>query len=388
VSITENNPMTDTHPLLGVPDADLDDLRARLRRTRWAKSWPVAGWQAGTDGEELRRLVDYWASSYDWRTHEAAINAQPSRFADIDGTLVHYLRFDAERGGALPIVLTNGWPSTFLELTELARRLSTPSQYGGNPRDAFTVIVPSIPGFVFSPQPSSLEQALPTHELWHRLMHDELGFDRYGAHGSDLGAGITAWLAQAHPESVIGIHLLDIVGTPLKEGTDLSAEDRTYLNAWAAWSQNEGAFAAEQRTRPLSLAPGLSDSPAGLLAWILEKYRAWSDCDGDLSTRFSDDFLLTQASLYWFTNTISTSFRPYYERAQGLAPKLERVEVPTAIAMFPADVGVPAPRSWVEREYNLTRYTAMPRGGHFAAHEEPELLAGDITAFFRQVGES
>jgi pimeloyl-ACP methyl ester carboxylesterase len=215
-------------------------------------------------------------------------------------------------------------------------------------------------------------------------MHDELGFDRYGAHGGDLGTGITAWLAQAHPESVIGIHLLDVMNTP-HDGSELTAEERTYLNAWAAWSQKEGAFAAQQRTRPLTLAPGLSDSPAGLLAWMLEKYRAWSDCDGDLATRFSDDFLLTQASLYWLTNSISTSFRPCYERAQGLAPALDRVEVPTEVAVFPADLGVPAPRSWVGRRYHLTRYTLMPRGGHFPAHEEPELLAGDITAFFRQV---
>lgn len=298
---------------------------------------------------------------------------------------MHYLRFDAERAGALPLVLSNGWPSTFYELVDLARRLSAPSQYGGDPQDAFTVIVPSIPGFTFSPQLPDLRQGPPTHELWHRLMHDELGFDRYGAHGGDLGAGTTAWLAQAHPESVVGIHLLDIVGTPPDQGAELTAEERGYLDAFAAWSQDEGAFARQQRTRPLTLAQGLSDSPAGLLGWILEKYRAWSDCDGNLSTRFTDDFLLTQASLYWFTNTISTSFIPYYERGQGLVPKLERVDVPTAIAVFPADLGVPAPRSWVERTYNLTRHTHMPRGGHFASHEEPELLAGDITAFFRQV---
>lgn len=384
MSITQETKLTDARPLLAVPDADLNDLRARLRGTRWGRSWPVAEWQAGTDEKELRRLVAYWASGYDWRGQEAAVNALPSRFADIDGTPVHYLRFDAERGGALPIVLTNGWPSTFLELTELARRLSAPSQYGGSPQDAFTVIVPSIPGFTFSPQRPSLERTLPTHELWHRLMHDELGFDRYGAHGGDLGTRITAGLAQAHPESVIGIHLLS-PGPPQADSTDLSAEERGYLDAWAAWSQREGAYAAQQRTRPLSLAPALSDSPAGLLAWILDKYRAWSDCDGDLSTRFSDDFLLTQASLYWFTNTISTSFRPYYERSQGLAPKLERVQVPTAIALFPADLGAPPPRSWVERTYNLARYTVMPRGGHFPAHEEPELLAADITAFFHQV---
>lgn len=380
--------MADAGPVLQVPDADLDDLRARLRGTRWATPWPLPGWQAGTDGAELRRLVDYWASGYDWRTHEATVNALPSRFADIDGTRVHYLRFDAERDGALPIVLTNGWPSTFFELVDVARRLSTPSQHGGDPQDAFTVIVPSIPGFTFSSQPASLDQMLPTHEVWHRLMHDELGFERYGAHGGDLGAGITAWLAQAHPESVVGIHLLDIVATPPDADLEPTAEERAYLSAWAAWSQQEGSFAAQQRTRPLTLAPGLSDSPAGLLAWMLEKYRAWSDCDGVLSTRFSDDFLLTQASLYWFTNTISTSFRPYYERGHGLAPKLERVEVPTAIAVFPADLGFPAPRSWVERKYHLTRYTTMPRGGHFPAVEEPGLLADDITAFFRQVAGS
>jgi pimeloyl-ACP methyl ester carboxylesterase len=378
--------MTAARPVLAVPEAELDDLRARLRHTRWAKPWPVAAWQAGTDGEELKRLVDYWASGYDWRRHEAAINALPSRFADIDGTLVHYLRFDAERDGGLPIVLTNGWPSSFLELIKVARRLSTPSRYGGDPRDAFTVIVPTLPGFGFSPQSASLDPAPPTHELWHRLMHDELGFDRYGAHGSDLGLGITAWLAEAHPESVVGIHLTDVTITPPPDTpADLTAEERTYLGDVAAWSKANGAFAAQHVTRPLTLAPALSDSPAGLLSWMLEKYRAWSDCGGDVSTRFSDDFLLTQASLYWFTNTISTSFRPYYERGHGFAPKLERVEVPTALAVFPADVFAPAPRGWVERRYNLTRYTTMPRDGHFASHEEPELMAEDITAFFREL---
>ncbi|GAA4315440.1 epoxide hydrolase family protein [Actinomadura luteofluorescens] len=182
-------------PVITVPDADLDDLRSRLRRTRWPDTWPVPGWSAGTDPAELRRLTAYWADGYDWRTHEAAINALPSHFADIDGTPVHYLRFDGEHPDALPIVLTHGWPSTVLELVELARRLSAPSHYGGVPADAFTVIVPSLPGFAFSPQRPSLE-AEQTHELWHRLMHDELGFTRYAAHGGDLGAGISARLAE------------------------------------------------------------------------------------------------------------------------------------------------------------------------------------------------
>ena len=377
--------MSDAQPLIEVPEADLDDLRARLSATRWAKPWPVTAWEAGTDGDELKRLVEYWATGYDWRKHEAVINALPSRFADIDGTVLHYLRFDAEREGALPIVLTNGWPSSFYELVELARRLSTPSRYNGDPQDAFTVIVPSLPGFTFSPALPSLGAALPTHELWHRLMHDELGFDRYGAHGGDLGSGITARLGQFHPESVVGIHIVDILSTPPDPTGELSEEERAYLGAFGAWGQEEGAYAHQQRTRPLTLAQGLSDSPAGLLAWILEKYRAWSDCDGDLSTRFSDDFLLTQASLYWFTNTISTSFVPYYANGKGLVPEVTRVDVPTALALFPGDLGARAPRSFVERRYNLIRYTEMPSGGHFPAHEEPELLAGDITAFFRQV---
>nr|WP_311736727.1 epoxide hydrolase [Kineococcus radiotolerans] len=387
------------HPLVEVPDAELEDLRARLRSTRWAAPWPAPGrepWQAGTDGDELRRLVAYWADGYDWRRYEARINALPSHVADIDGTRIHYLRFDAERGQedqgdqggrgarrALPIVLTNGWPSTFYELVELAQRLSAPSRFGGDPRDAFTVIVPSLPGFTFSTQRPSLDRALPTHELWHRLVHDVLGFPRYGAHGGDLGAGITGWLAQAHPEAVVGIHLLDVDRTPPADATGLTAEERAYLDAMATWSAEEGAYAHQHSTRPLTLAQALSDSPSGLLAWILEKYRAWSDCGGQVSSRFSDDFLLTQASLYWFTATISTSLRPYYERAHDLAPTLDRVQVPTAVAVFPADLGAAPPPSWVRRRYDLARYTTMPRGGHFAAHEEPEVLAEDITAFFR-----
>jgi len=365
--------------VLHVSDADLDDLRARLRGTRWAKPWPIAAWEAGTDGAELRRLVHHWATAYDWREHEAAINALPSHFAEIDGTTVHYLRYDAERADAPPLLVANGWPSSFLELTGLADRLSKPSRYGGSAEDAFTVIVPSLPGYGVSPQRPTMGGPVHTHDLWHRLMHDELGFPRYGLHGSDIGAGDTSRLAQAYPEAVTGIHLTDASGPPAYDPATLTDEERAFLAAEEAWADAERGYSHEQQTRPLTLAQGLSDSPSGLLAWILEKYRAWSD------TRFSDDFVLTQASLYWFTDTISTSFRPYYERHHRLDTRIERVEVPTALALFPADLGGRQPRSWVERTYNLTRYTPMPRGGHFAAYEEPELLAADITAFFRSL---
>lgn len=374
--------MAGNQAVIAVSDADVDELRTRLRGTRWAEAWPVGGWDAGADPAELRRLVAYWADGYDWRVHEAAINALPSRFVDLDGTPVHYLRYDGERPDALPIVLTNGWPSSFLELTGLAERLAAPSRFGGGAENAFTVIVPSLPGFAFSPQRPALGGTEQTHDLWHRLMHDELGFTRYAAHGGDLGAGVSSRLAEAHPEAVVGLHLLAVAAPADYDPTGLTEQERAYLDSIATWQTQEGGYQHQQSTRPLTLSQGLSDSPAGLLAWIVEKYRAWSDCGGDLSSRFTDDFLLTQASLYWFTGTISTSFRPYYEYAHDLTRRVQQVSVPTALALFPADLSQP-PRSWAERTYRITRYTQMPRGGHFPAHEEPELLARDITEFFR-----
>jgi pimeloyl-ACP methyl ester carboxylesterase len=283
--------------------------------------------------------------------------------------------------GALPLVLTHGWPSTVLELVALAERLAAPSCYGGSAGDAFTVIVPALPGFPFTPQRPSLPPDLPTHELWHRLMHDELGFDRYGAHGGDLGAGVTSLLAQTHPEALVGIHLLAVAAPADLDPGSVTPEEQAYLDAVATWTAEEGGYQHQQATRPATLAYGLSDSPAGLLAWLTEKYRAWSDCDGELSRRFTDDFVLTQASLYWFTNTIGTSFRPYYEHAHGMRDRVARVDVPTALAVFPHDLTQP-PRSWAERTYNITRYTLMSRGGHFAAHDEPALLADDLQQFF------
>lgn len=293
---------------------------------------------------------------------------------------MRYLRFDAEIPDALPLILTNGWPSTALELVECARRLAEPTRYGGDAADAFTVIIPALPGFPFSPQRPSHEEQ--NHELWHTLMHEELGFERYAAHGGDLGAGITSRIAQTHPEALVGIHLLAVSSPADLDPKTLSSAEQEYLEAGRAWEADEGAYQHQQQTRPLTLAPGLADSPIGLLAWILEKYRSWSDCDDDLSSRFTDDFLLTQASLYWFTNSIASSFRPYWEFATGRTKRVDAVPVPTAVAVFPYDLAQP-PRSWAERTYNVVRYSTMSRGGHFAPHEEPELLAADIRDFLR-----
>ena len=369
--------------LMDVAQDEIEDLRRRLRRTRWPTPWPAAPGWPGTDSDQLRRLVDYWTGGYDWRANERQINALPWHQTEIEGLVVPFLRCDGEHADALPIVLTHGWPSSYLELTALAERLAAPSRHGGHPGDAFTVIVPSLPGFALAPQPTVIPASLPTHELWHRLMHDELGFARYAAHGGDLGAGITSRLGQAHPDAVGGIHLLAVTDPPVVDADSLTDDERSYLASVAAWRSDEGGYQHQQSTRPRTLSYGLSDSPVGLLAWLLEKYQAWTDGgDHALPAPFTDDFVLTQASLYWFTNTISTSFRPYYEHGRGLVPPIERVTVPTGIAVFPADLVQP-PRSWAERTYNVTRYSRMTRGGHFAAHEQPDLLATDLRDHFR-----
>jgi pimeloyl-ACP methyl ester carboxylesterase len=355
--------------LLDVSGADLDDLRERLRRTRWARSWPESAAPAGTDPARLRRLVERWAGDYDWRRHEAEINALPSHVVEIDGADVHYLRFDAAGRGRLPVILTHGWPSSVLELVELARRLAAAGH---------TAIVPSLPGFGFSAQRPALLEGPQTHELWHRLMHDVLGFDRFAAHGGDLGAGISARLGEAFPGEVAGIHVLAVAGPPAYAQESLTPAERDFLAAQAAWTEEEGGYQHEQMTRPLTLAAGLADSPAGLLAWLDEKYQAWSDQPPD------DEFVLTQASVYWFTGTIATSFRPYFEYARHATRRVEKVTVPTAVAVFPKDLAHP-PRSWAERTYHVVRWTEMPRGGHFAALEAPDLLAADIRAFLDEL---
>ncbi len=347
-----------------VSEDDLSDLRNRLQATRWPQPWPGTGdlsWTAGTPAGELRRLAEYWADGYDWPFHEAAINALPWHSAVIDAVPVRYLRFEARRSGALPLLLTNGWPSSFYELVGLARRLS----------ETFTVIVPCLPGFPGAPVTAV---SMPTHELWHRLMSEHLGFAHYGAHGGDLGAGTTARLAQAHPSAVTGIHVMSVADPVHYDLDSLTDEERAYLAEVAAWFSAEGAYEHQQMTRPTTLSYGLSDSPVGLLGWLLEKYHAWG-------AGFDDDAILTQASLYWHTNTIATSFRPYWDYAEGRTERVLRVDVPTAVAVFPGDLTQP-PRSWAERSYNVVRYTRMPRGGHFSPHDEPDLLAADLTEFF------
>lgn len=372
---------------LAVAESDLADLRSRLAATRWPAQWPEAGqrgWVSGVPLPELRRLARYWGDGYNWPPVEAWVNSLPWAAADIDGTRVQYLRFEGGNPDRLPLVLSNGWPSSFWELVELAQRLAEPGRWGGDPADACTAVVPCLPGFPLAPQQPELPAAVPVHALWHRLMTGELGYARYGAHGGDLGAGVTSLLGQHYPDAVAGIHLLSVAEPSRYDPDSVTPREQEHLEALARWFADEGAYEHQQMTRPVTLGYGLSDSPVGLLAWLLEKYWAWSDHGGHLASVFSDDDILTQASLYWLTNSIATSFRPYWEFGAGLAAPVERVDVPTAVALFPKDLVQP-PRSWAERTYRVTRYTLMPRGGHFAPHEQPGLLADDLNAFFRNL---
>jgi pimeloyl-ACP methyl ester carboxylesterase len=370
-----------------VPGEDLDDLRDRLRRTRWPDQVEGAGWEYGSNLEYLRDLVAYWKEDFDWRAFERDLNAFAHYRTDIDGHALHFIRHAGVGPRPLPLVITHGWPSSIAEMSEVIRPLADPQTFGGDPADAFDVVVPSMPGFGFS-GPQTHKGPARTHELWAKLMSG-LGYERFGAQGGDIGAAVTTWLAKSYPDRVVGIHLSsDVPGpVPAPRPEELSAAERDYLARLDQWEKEEGAYGHLQRTRPQTLAYGLSDSPVALAAWIVEKFRAWSDCDGDIERSFTKDQLLGNISIYWFTRTAASSVRNYFERAHdpSTRPVLlgERIPVATGIAMFPGERDLVVPREYVARSFDIQRWTEMPRGGHFAALEEPELFVADVRAFFR-----
>jgi pimeloyl-ACP methyl ester carboxylesterase len=374
---------------LQTPPEQLIDLGERLRRTRWPDQPADSAWSYGTDIAYLKDLVDYWSSGFDWHAQQALINALPqfrTRVKDLD---IHFVHVRGKGPRPMPLVITHGWPSTFFEMYRIIGPLADPAAHGGDPADAFDVVVPSMPGFGFSGWPAQ-GGLIRTEDYWHALMTEVLGYPRFAAHGSDVGARITSALGQFHAEALIGIHIgsVDLEWPdPLPPAEQLSAEERAYIARVGQWEKDEGGYAAVQSTRPQTLAYGLNDSPVGLAAWIVEKFRAWSDCNGDVESRFSKDELLTTIMIYWLTETINPSMRRYFEKRHEPNPRRlrngERIEVPTGIAMFPGERDLIVPRTFAERCYNLTHWTDMPRGGHFAAIEEPALLVDDIRAHFR-----
>jgi pimeloyl-ACP methyl ester carboxylesterase len=372
-----------------VPDEAIDDLRARLRRTRWTDAVAGSGWERGTDREVLRELVRYWEEGFDWRAQEAAINRVPQFRAVVDGVGIHFVRVPGRGPSCLPLVLTHGWPGSFLEMAKVIAPLSDPAGHGGEDRDAFDVIVPSLPGYGFSDVPAAPGMsAARIADLWLGLM-DALGYPRFALQGGDWGASVSTWLALRRPDRVAGLHLNYVPGSyrpHVDEAAEpLTSAEREFLIAKEHWGREEGAYGHIQATRPQTLAFALHDSPVGLAAWILEKFRSWSDCGGDVLARFTRDELLANVSLYWFTGTIHSSMRLYYESAKtplALAPG-ERVRVPTAVARFALEAPMP-PREWVARGYDVVRWTELPRGAHFAAMEEPAAFVDDVRASFRE----
>ena len=369
----------------------LADLRSRLARVRWPDQVEEAAWDYGVELSYLRELVDYWIGTFDWRRQERALNALPQFRAEVDGLDVHFVYVRGSGPAPMPIVLTHGWPSTFFEMYGIVGPLADPGRHGGDPADAFDVVVPSLPGFGFSGRPRR-RGPTPVDRLWRKLMTEVLGYPRFAAHGCDVGARVTSALGRFHGDVVAGIHIgsVDLEWPdPLPEKDELTEAERDYLARVERWERDEGGYAHVQATRPQTLAYALNDSPVGLAAWIVEKFRAWSDCGGDVESRFTRDEILTHVTIYWVTQTINSSMRRYFEVRHDPRPSPlrlgERIETPTGIAMFPGEKDLLVPREWAERCYDVRRWTEMPSGGHFPAREEPVLLVEELRAFFRDL---
>jgi len=370
-----------------VPDAVLADLRRRLECTRWPDAPPDGGWQYGSDLAYMKSLVAYWRDTYDWRVHEARLNRLRQFVVPLAGIELHFIHEPGVGPNPLPLLLSHGWPGSIVEFEHLIPLLTDPRRFGGDPADAFTVVAPSLPGYAFSFAPGQPRfNVAQMAAAFTQLMTEVLGYPRFGAQGGDWGGYISAQLGAAHADRVLGVHVTLLSGPRETTPVPQTPEEHAYVAELRHWLHEEQAYGMIQGTKPQTLAYGLTDSPAGLAAWIVEKFRTWSDCGGVVERRFSKDVLLTNIMLYWVTGAINAAFWPYWARRHEPWPLSDTtpVRAPTAYASFPKEILHP-PRSWVESVYpNLRRWTPMPVGGHFAALEEPEALAADIRAFFRE----
>lgn len=372
---------------LHVPDAAIEDLRERLARTRFPDEAPGEAWDYGTDLSTMRDLVDYWRAGFDWRAQEAALNAFPQYKVGLAGIGLHFLHVPGKGPAPLPLLVSHGWPGSVFEFLDLIPRLTDPERFGGDPADAFTVVAPSLPGYglSFSPgQPRFGAEAMA--DCLAELMTRVLGYERFGAQGGDWGAFVTARLGYAYARHLAGIHLnLMPVRRDETPESDAPPEERRWREELRHWLREETGYQWIQGTKPQTLAYALTDSPAGLAAWILEKFRSWSDCGGDVESVFTKDQILADIALYWFTGAIGSSFWPYYARMHGPwpVPEGEMVFVPTGYCEFPREILRP-PRTVAERMFtDIRRWSVMERGGHFAAMEQPDALARELRAFFR-----
>jgi pimeloyl-ACP methyl ester carboxylesterase len=361
----------------------LDSLKSKLRLTRWPDEIEGSGWTYGTSLSYMKELTDYWITYFDWRKTESEINKYGNFIAQIDGYKIHFLHIKGKGERSFPIIVTHGWPSSFLEMLKLIPLLTENSNF------SFDLVIPSIPGYGFSQkitQPGCNVSFIA--DLWHKLM-TELGYDKYGVQGGDFGAGVSTALSMKYPEHVTGMHMNYIPGNyvpVLEENEEFTKEENDYFNLEEEWYSREGGYSLEQNTKPLTLAYGLTDSPAGLCAWIVEKMFGWAQCNGYIGNVFTKDELLSNVTLYWVTETLHSSIRLYNENSKNplIIGKNSFINIPTAIARFAYEEPFP-PRKFVERGFNIQQWSEFPAGGHFPAIEKPELLAEDITSFFRKI---
>ncbi len=365
---------------IDIPQAEIDELHGRLAATRWPDELPDAGWGHGVPLRRVRALADCWQSTYEWRRQEAELNAMPQFTTTIDGQTIHFAHVRSPEPSALPLILTHGWPGSFAEFLALAGPLSDSRSHGGDPRDAFDLVIPSLPGFGFSGPTRVAWDASSIAELWAQLMA-RLGYSRYGAQGGDFGALISPALARADPDHVVGVHVNALVTLPSgdpDELTEPTAEELGRLDGLRRWHEERSGYAAIQSTRPQTLAYALTDSPAGQLAWNVE----WFDAYGDAEAAIDADRILTQVSIYWLTRTAGSAARLYKGAAAAWSQAPRPSSVPVGVAVFPGDSSI---RRLAERVHPIARWSEFDRGGHFAALQAPDLLLADVRAFFAEL---
>jgi len=364
---------------VNIPKPVLDDLRIRLSQVRWPDEINNSGWNYGTSLDYMKELCDYWLNEFSWKKTENTINSYPNFMADIDGHQIHFLHIKGKGKKSIPLIITHGWPGSFIEMLKLIPLLTKDENF------SFDLIIPSVIGFGFSSKcvESGCDNAYVA-EIWHKLML-KLGYKKYGAQGGDIGSGISTRLAMKYPDHIIGIHLNYVSDSfqPYMTEEELSEDVIKYNQGLEEWASKEAGYAYIQSTKPITLAYGLNDSPVGLCAWIVEKFNSWSDNGGNLESTFTKDEILSNVTLYWVTQTIHSSIRIYNENSKNPMKfgVNDFVKPPVAYANFPKELSKP-PKAYMSKGYNITQWTNMPKGGHFAAMEQPELLASDIIAFF------
>lgn len=367
---------------VSIPDAEIDDLKQRLARTRWPDPETVGDWSQGVRVDNARSLVEYWERGYDWRRFESDLNRLPQFLTEIDGLDIHFIHVKSKNPDAMPLILTHGWPGSIVEFLKLVGPLTDPVSFGGDAADSFDVVVPSLPGFGFSQKPMETGwNVARIASAWVELMK-RLGYSRWAAQGGDWGAVVTTALGAMQPEGLLGIHLNTQYAFPAQITDTLSPEQRHAVETLTLYTDGLGGSNHLQRTKPETVGFALADSPAGQAAWIYEKFQSKTDNQGLAEDTLSMDDMLDAISLYWFTNSAASSGRIYWENSSGTlaGPKLA---LPVAVTVFPKDIPL-LPRSWIEDTYsNLIHYGEADKGGHFAALEQPEILVSEIRTGLR-----